>query len=116
MTTQLETKLAPVEFVTSEEFDPVGKSVARKDVVPKVTGRAVYAGDLSMPGMGGLDLAKRVLDTHPGTPIVLASGFATEPDADQLRELGIRSLLPKPFNSEQLGLAIHRALVHTLSP
>ncbi|MCC6957893.1 MAG: molybdopterin-dependent oxidoreductase [Anaerolineales bacterium] len=33
------------------DFDPVGKSVVRKDVIPKVTGKAIYAGDLHMPGM-----------------------------------------------------------------
>jgi CO/xanthine dehydrogenase Mo-binding subunit len=33
------------------EFNPVGKSVPRKDAISKVTGRAIYAGDLWMPGM-----------------------------------------------------------------
>jgi CO/xanthine dehydrogenase Mo-binding subunit len=51
MTTQVDTKTAPAQLLTGDGFDPVGKSVTRKDVVPKVTGRAVYAGDLSMPGM-----------------------------------------------------------------
>ncbi|HEX7976072.1 MAG TPA: molybdopterin cofactor-binding domain-containing protein [Anaerolineales bacterium] len=51
MTTQADIKVAPGQLLTGEEYDPVGKSVQRKDVLPKVTGRAVYAGDLSMPGM-----------------------------------------------------------------
>ena len=29
----------------------VGKRVVRKDSVPKVTGEAIYAGDIKMPGM-----------------------------------------------------------------
>jgi CO/xanthine dehydrogenase Mo-binding subunit len=40
----------------------VGKSVIRKDAVPKVTGRAVYAGDLSLPGMLW---GKVLLSDHP---------------------------------------------------
>jgi nicotinate dehydrogenase large molybdopterin subunit len=51
MTTQVDIKVAAGQLQTGEEYDPVGKSVSRKDVVPKVTGRAMYAGDLSMPGM-----------------------------------------------------------------
>jgi CO/xanthine dehydrogenase Mo-binding subunit len=41
------TKQAP----SHQEIASVGKSVIRKDAIPKVTGRAVYAGDLHMPGM-----------------------------------------------------------------
>jgi nicotinate dehydrogenase large molybdopterin subunit len=40
----------------------VGKSVTRKDAVPKVTGRAIYAGDLSLPGMLW---GKVLLSEHP---------------------------------------------------
>lgn len=32
-------------------FNPVGQSVQRKDAIPKVMGKALYAGDISMPGM-----------------------------------------------------------------
>ncbi len=34
-----------------EDNNSVGKSVRRIDAVPKVTGRAVYSGDLHMPDM-----------------------------------------------------------------
>ncbi len=32
-------------------YETVGKSVLRKDAVPKVTGRAIYSADLHMPNM-----------------------------------------------------------------
>lgn len=46
---ELEIQAPPIS--SEDEYDSVGKSVQRKDSIPKVTGRAVYTGDLHMPGM-----------------------------------------------------------------
>ncbi|HEX9205593.1 MAG TPA: ATP-binding protein, partial [Candidatus Deferrimicrobiaceae bacterium] len=40
--------------------------------------------DLAMPGMNGIELARRVGDTRPGTPVLFMSGYAE--DAGQLED------------------------------
>lgn len=45
----------------------VGHRVVRKDSVPKVTGEAIYAGDISMPGML---IGKALRSPHPHAKIV----------------------------------------------
>lgn len=56
--------------------------------------------DLRMPGLiDGVELVKRVKNSHPFTPIVVASGF--HPSAGDLRDASI-IWLPKPFEVDQL--------------
>lgn len=68
--------------------------------------------DLGMPGMDGLQLARRLLEIRPDVPIILATGYGGETNVDLVRGLGIRELLPKPFSFDQLAQAVHRALEH----
>ncbi len=63
--------------------------------------------DHAMPGMTGLELARRIRDMKPGLPIVLSTGYADVPggaDAGVIR-------LAKPFRREALG-----ALIASLVP
>ena len=69
--------------------------------------------DYSMPGMGGLDLAKALLGVRPELPIVLVTGFMEELPIELLRAAGIRRLLTKPHTTNELGTAIHEVLVGT---
>jgi CheY-like chemotaxis protein len=58
--------------------------------------------DHAMPGMTGLELARRIEAEYPGLPVILATGYAelTEEDAARLPRLG------KPFRQEELLAAI----------
>lgn len=60
----------------------------------------VLVSDISLPGMSGTDLARRVLAARPECWVVLCSGYAY---GDALRALGphVRAL-PKPFEMEDL--------------
>ncbi|MDA0296404.1 MAG: response regulator, partial [Planctomycetota bacterium] len=63
----------------------------------------VLVTDLSMPGMGGRELARQVRAEYPRLKIVLISGSALsqdELDADSLQ------ILAKPFTIEQLEATI----------
>jgi signal transduction histidine kinase len=65
--------------------------------------------DLTMPGMSGVELARRAREIRPDLPIVLSSGYADEVPTETLRTLGITEVLPKPFQMQALGAAIGRA-------
>jgi two-component system, cell cycle sensor histidine kinase and response regulator CckA len=65
--------------------------------------------DLTMPGMTGMDLARQVREVRPDLAIILSSGYADEVPEETLNALGIREVLPKPFQSQTLRAAIERA-------
>lgn len=71
--------------------------------------------DMSMPGMTGLDLARRLSALREDLPIILTSGNVSQLAAESIRTAGIREVLPKPFTLESLGLAAHRALTRAKS-
>ena len=64
--------------------------------------------DLKMPKMDGLELMKKVKETHPATQVVIITAFATVNTAVQAMKIGAYDYLVKPFNPEELSLLIKR--------
>ncbi len=58
--------------------------------------------DLSMPGLSGLDVAKKLRATYPKLPIVLLTGWDLKLTEEELSKAGISKVLYKPFRIEQL--------------
>lgn len=58
--------------------------------------------DLSMPGMSGWELSKRIRAKYPDVPIVMTSGWGSDFNQDQLIKHGINHILPKPVPFEAL--------------
>jgi CheY-like chemotaxis protein len=67
---------------------------------------AVFS-DVVMPGMGGLELAKRLQSRLPHLPVVMASGYS-----HVLAQEGAHgfTLLQKPYSAEQLSRALDAAM------
>jgi PAS domain S-box-containing protein len=66
--------------------------------------------DLTMPGMSGLDLARRVRELRRGMPFILTTGYHGTEDTRELGALGISELLTKPVNTDRLSRAVRTAL------
>lgn len=68
--------------------------------------------DITMPVMTGLSLAEKLLKTTPELPIILCTGKQLSPSIsdEQLHELGVKSLLTKPFSLASLSTSIRTAL------
>jgi len=66
--------------------------------------------DLAMPGISGLEVARRISSTKPGTPIILVTGWEVKVDDDELEATGIKRVLFKPFRIEQLSHAISEVI------
>lgn len=63
--------------------------------------------NLNMPGMNGLELARRVRAIAPNAKVMLITGSALAlPDAHTLRSHGVDFLLPKPFGMHELIAAV----------
>jgi len=65
--------------------------------------------DLNMPGMNGLELARRVRTLAPRAKVLLTTGSAMcLPDELALRTQGVDLLLPKPYGYHDLMAAVRR--------
>jgi signal transduction histidine kinase/DNA-binding response OmpR family regulator len=64
--------------------------------------------DVRMPGMSGLDLARAAKRLQPRVRVVLASGYGAGIAAELGDDLSDATLLPKPFNFDQLEQAVFR--------
>jgi len=60
--------------------------------------------DISLPGMSGIELAKKVALTRAGLRIILASGYYV--DQKDIEGFNCKTLL-KPYDLEQLQAALH---------
>ena len=66
--------------------------------------------DLNLPGISGLDVAQEFLTLRPDVPVLLCSGYITEPVKEQARRIGICHFLYKPNNIEELSKTLHQVL------
>jgi PAS domain S-box-containing protein len=67
--------------------------------------------DHTMPRLTGLELARHVSATRPELPVLLYSGDPAIEDNEALRRNGVRALLRKPVEPQQLRLCLQRWLV-----
>ena len=71
--------------------------------------------DLSLPGLNGLDLQKRVIVERPEMPIIFITGHGDVPKTVQAMKAGAVEFLTKPFLDEALLDAIRHALERSRS-
>lgn len=65
--------------------------------------------DLGMPEVGGWEVAGFCRDRHPGTPIILISGWGAQLDSEEaLRK--VDAILPKPFQLDELKATIEMVM------
>ncbi len=66
--------------------------------------------DVSLPGLNGLDLQKRVAVERPDMPIIFITGYGDVPTTVQAMKAGAMEFLTKPFGDNVLLSAIRHAL------
>jgi FixJ family two-component response regulator len=87
-------------FASAEEF------LAR----PRVDAPSCLLLDLQLPDLSGLDLQKRMAEGNLNIPIVFITGHGDIPASVQAMKAGAVEFLTKPFDKEQLFLAIAEAM------
>ena len=65
--------------------------------------------DISMPGLSGRELLKRVLRLYPGIPVIVISGLSDQDQAQSLIGAGAFDYLLKPFRLEVVEESVRRA-------
>ncbi|MFD1610480.1 PAS domain S-box protein [Sphingomonas tabacisoli] len=63
--------------------------------------------DVVMPGLSGVELAKRLRDTHPNLPVILTSGYSDEVVQGRAGSLEV---VRKPYRRDTIAAAIARAV------
>jgi CheY-like chemotaxis protein len=66
--------------------------------------------DMAMPGMSGLEFARELLATRPDIPIIMTSGYVRPEDQEKALRMGLRDLLLKPHNADELARTLDRVL------
>ena len=66
--------------------------------------------DISMPGLNGMELLDRVLQSYPNTAVIMISGLSNEEQAQNLLARGACDYLLKPFRLEVVEASVNRAL------
>ncbi len=66
--------------------------------------------DQTMPGMTGIDLARRLLQLRPGLPIILCTGFSNIISEETAAHYGIRGYCLKPLTRVELSRKIRSLL------
>jgi CheY-like chemotaxis protein len=70
--------------------------------------------DLGMPGMNGWEVARAIKARAPQIPVILLTGWADQPEVDNMPGL-VERILHKPVRFEELLQAISE-IVHRPSP
>lgn len=66
--------------------------------------------DVSLPGLNGLELQKRVVGERSDMPIIFITGYGDVPTTVQAMKAGAVEFLTKPFRDDTLLSAIRQAL------
>src|SRR5277367_5533992 len=72
----------------------------------------VVVTDLNMRGMSGVDLCERVVANRPDVPVIVVTAFGSMETAVATLRAGAFDFLTKPFDMEQLAIAVERAAHH----
>ena len=66
--------------------------------------------DQTMPGMTGVDLARRILQIRPEMPIILCTGYSSLITEDKAKAAGIKGFALKPLAKKYIGELIRKIL------
>lgn len=66
--------------------------------------------DVMMPGLGGMEVLRRLKEQYPSIQVVLLTGLSGTFEADEARRLGAFACLIKPLNIDELIEVIGKAV------
>ena len=66
--------------------------------------------DQTMPGMTGIDLARKILQIRPDLPIILCTGYSTLVNEEQAKAIGIKGFIMKPLSKQGIATLLRTVL------
>ena len=91
---------------------PVATAVNGEDALRQLEQHAVTVMllDLTMPGMDGMVVLRRVAESHPEVRVIMLTAHGTIPHAVEALKLGAVDFLEKPCSPDEVRQAVVRAL------
>ena len=72
--------------------------------------------DMRMPGMDGLEVARRIKAKRPWLPVVIVTGYGSEESEAQAFRLGVAEFLRKPLSPEMIDVSSQLAFTSVALP
>jgi len=102
-----------VLFMMSEALTDAGFEIitahSAEEALPKLSEADVVVTDLAMPGIDGLGLLERAQQEDSALPVILVTAHGSEKVATLAIKRGAYDYLAKPFDVDDLRLAVARA-------
>jgi two-component system response regulator AtoC len=101
------------DWLREDGYDVVSVASGH-EAIEKVKAEAwnVMMVDLKMPGMDGIEVVREVKKIAPELPMIMVTAYATVDTAVQAMKEGAYDYIAKPFDPEQVGLAIRKIIAH----
>lgn len=64
--------------------------------------------DITMPGMDGIEVLRRIRERSTNLPVIILSGWGTERQIEAARQLGVTDVLQKPTPLKNLSRSLER--------
>lgn len=99
------------QLASQPDFQVVGEAASAEEALAVLGQREVdiLLTDLRMPGLGGLELIRRVDRNFPAVEIVVLTTYDTDDDVRPALDLGARSYLLKEAHREELFSTVRAA-------
>ncbi len=68
--------------------------------------------DMQLPGLSGLETLKKIRETDPNILVIIVTAYGTIATAVEAMKLGAVDFLRKPLDTDEVAIAIERALTH----
>jgi PAS domain S-box-containing protein len=72
--------------------------------------------DMTMPGLTGLELGRKIFADHPDVPVILCTGYSPQINREQALAEGFAAYLDKPIILAELAAAMQQALAGSDEP
>ena len=66
--------------------------------------------DQTMPGITGVELARRILQIRPQMPIILCTGYSSQISEETVKATGIKGFAFKPITLKDIGKLVRNIL------
>ncbi|MGH7132945.1 MAG: sigma-54-dependent transcriptional regulator [Phycisphaerales bacterium] len=101
---------AATAFNGAEALDALAKADRGETANQAARPYSVVVADVSMPVIDGMQLLERITKEHPGTSVLMLTGYGTIENAVRAVRLGASDYLTKPVVDNELRIALERAL------
>ena len=72
--------------------------------------------DMTMPGLTGAELARRLMALRPDIPVIICTGYSELIDAEKAKKMGVKAYVMKPVIQGELARSVRRVLDSRESP